>query len=111
MRLVTNARVQGALRGTPLEIDFRPVIRLSVPGTGGVWLLAELDPIDWDTAYGLIDFGLGPELGSVSLRELLEVSGPTGMPLQVDELPEPILPLRRYLASLSAAGTEDSDAA
>jgi hypothetical protein len=39
------------------------VVRCS-PRTHATWLLAALDPADGDTAYGLIDLGIGmPELG------------------------------------------------
>jgi Protein of unknown function (DUF2958) len=40
---------------------------------------------DIDLAVGLFDLGLGyPELGYVSLRELAEVRGPLGLPLECD---------------------------
>jgi hypothetical protein len=45
-------------------IDPLPVVRLFTPDAHATWLLASLDPADGDTAYGLIDLGIGmPELG------------------------------------------------
>jgi hypothetical protein len=44
----------------------RPAARgaLFTPDAHATWLLAALDPADGDTAYGLIDLGIGmPELG------------------------------------------------
>lgn len=65
-RFNTYRREQGAF-----EIDFKPVVKLHVPGTSCLWLLAEIDPDNPDTAYGLCDLGSGqPELGYVSLFEL-----------------------------------------
>ena len=57
-----QARADGQA-GDPL-----PVVRLFTPDAHLTWLLASLDPADGDTAYGLIDLGLGvPELGTVKL--------------------------------------------
>ncbi len=43
--------------------------------------LASLDPADGDTAYGLIDLGLGmPELGTVKLSDLASIVGPRQRP-------------------------------
>lgn len=41
------------------------------------WLLVSLDPADDDTAYGLIDLGIGmPSLGTVKLSDLAGIVGP-----------------------------------
>ena len=48
------------------DIDPLPVVRLFTPDAHATWLLAALDPADGDTAYGLIDLGIGmPALGTV----------------------------------------------
>lgn len=48
-----------------------PVVRLFTPDAHVTWLLAALDPADGDTAWGLIDLGIGmPELGTVKLSDL-----------------------------------------
>jgi hypothetical protein len=52
-------------------IDPVPVVRLFTPDAHATWLLAALDPADGDTAWGLIDLGIGmPELGTVKLSDL-----------------------------------------
>ena len=74
-----QARADGQA-GDPL-----PVVRLFTPDAHLTWLLASLDPADGDTAYGLIDLGLGmPELGWLSLVELEAVRGQLGLPVERD---------------------------
>ena len=56
--------------------DPLPVVKLFTPDAGATWLLTEIDPGDEDHAFGLCDLGLGfPELGYVSLAELMSVRG------------------------------------
>jgi hypothetical protein len=65
--------------------DFRPVVKLFCPWTGATWLLTELEPEDPDIAFGLCDLGMGfPELGRVSLMELMAVRGPGGLTVERD---------------------------
>jgi hypothetical protein len=65
--------------------DFKPVVKLFVPWSHGTWLLTEMDPEDQDTCFGLCDPGLGtPELGNVSLAEMMEVRGPGGLTIERD---------------------------
>jgi hypothetical protein len=57
----------GEARAAGQAIDPLPVVRLFTPDAHATWLLAALDPADGDTAYGLIDLGIGmPELGPSS---------------------------------------------
>ena len=49
----------GQARAGGQVIDPLPVVRLFTPDAHLIWLLAALDPADGDTAYGLIDLGLG----------------------------------------------------
>ncbi len=52
--------------------DHRPVLKFYTPLGGCVWLLTELDPKDFRTAFGLCDVGMGaPELGYVDFNELI----------------------------------------
>ena len=59
-----QARADGQA-GDPL-----PVVRLFTPDAHLTWLLASLDPADGDTAYGLIDLGLGALLETGPDRHL-----------------------------------------
>lgn len=44
-----------------------------------------LDPADGDTAYGLIDLGIGmPELGMVKLSDTAGIVGPRKLPVRRD---------------------------
>ena len=62
-----------------------PVVKLFTPDAGATWLLTEIDPTDYDRAFGLCDLGLGePELGYVSLGELAAVRGPLRLPIERD---------------------------
>jgi hypothetical protein len=70
-QLLDNGRRQAAVKGTPAEIDFKPVVKLFDPFGAATWLLTEIDPSDTDVAFGLCDLGMQcPEIGSVSLSEL-----------------------------------------
>jgi hypothetical protein len=58
---------QRQARAAGRAIDPLPVVRLFTPDAHATWLLAALDPADGDTAWGLIDLGIGmPELGPSS---------------------------------------------
>jgi len=71
MPLVTvDERAQLLTHGAALAagqgLDVSPVVRLFTPDAHATWLLVSLDPVDGDTAYGLIDLGIGmPALGKV----------------------------------------------
>jgi hypothetical protein len=68
--------VHGAQSAAGVDLDPHPVVKLFTPARACVWLLTELDPHDPDIAFGLCDLGMGfPELGSVSLSELIAVRG------------------------------------
>ncbi|WP_166308766.1 DUF2958 domain-containing protein [Bradyrhizobium sp. 2S1] len=67
-------------------IDHKPVVKLFTPWGGCTWLLSELDPENPDIAFGLCDLGMGcPELGNVSLSEIMSVRGPGGLTIERDE--------------------------
>lgn len=62
-----------------------PVVKWFTPDANATWIITELDPDEPDIAYGLCDLGLGfPELGYVSLAEVLEVRGRLGLPVERD---------------------------
>ena len=75
----------GAARAADRGIDPMPAVRLFTPDAHATWLLAALDPADGDTAWGLIDLGIGmPELGTVKLSDLACIVGPRQEPIRRD---------------------------
>lgn len=81
-QLIENGRANA---GRERRRDLQPVVKLYCPWNLAIWLLSEIDPDDYGTAYGLCDLGTGfPELGSVSLTELASVSGPEGLRIERD---------------------------
>lgn len=66
------------------EQDHRPVIKIFNPMGGQTWLISEMDA-DGDTLFGLADLGMGdPEMGYISLAELLDVSARLPIGLERD---------------------------
>jgi len=95
--LRANGLLQRTVKGTRREMDFHPVVKLHVPGTGAVWLLTEIDPDEPDIAFGLADLGMGfPELGSVSLGELEAVGKNLGFAVEADHTFVADRPLSEY---------------
>jgi Protein of unknown function (DUF2958) len=84
-------------------LDFKPVVKLFTPDAQCAWLLTELG-LD-DIAFGLCDVGLGtPELGYVSMRELRELRGPLGLPIERDLHFEADKPISAYADEARARG-------
>ncbi|MDO3526399.1 DUF2958 domain-containing protein [Ralstonia pseudosolanacearum] len=80
-QLLANGEARAAVQA----IDPLPVVRLFTPDAHVTWLLAALDPADGDTAWGLIDLGIGmPELGTVKLSDLAAIVGPLQKPVMRD---------------------------
>ncbi|MET2522926.1 DUF2958 domain-containing protein [Ralstonia sp. SM1884_UCD616_TZ26] len=78
--------------------DPLPVVRLFTPDAHLTWLLVSLDPADGDTAYGLIDLGLGmPETGTVKLSDLASIVGPHKQPVMRDWYFRPARTLSEYV--------------
>lgn len=78
--------------------DALPVVRLFTPDAHATWLLAALDPADGDTAWGLIDLGIGmPGLGHVKLSDLASIVGPHKQPVMRDRYFQPVRLLSEYL--------------
>lgn len=104
-QLLDNGRRQAAVKGTPDEIDFPPVVKLFNPCGAGTWLLTELDPDDETIAWGLCDLGMGfPEFGTVSLAELAEYRGRLGLGIERDLYFEARGPISAYIAAANEAG-------
>ena len=85
-RLVENGRVNAErIADDGHTVDFHPVVKLFTPDAGFTWLLSEVDPENEDIAFGLCDLGMGcPELGSVSLSEIIALRGKLGLPVERD---------------------------
>ena len=88
----------GEARAAGRAIDPVPVVRLFTPDAHVTWLLAALDPADGDTAWGLIDLGIGmPAQGTVKLSELAGIVGPRQQPVMRDRYFRAVRPLSEYL--------------
>jgi len=87
------------------EIDPFPVVKLFTPDASATWLLTELDPDEPDIAFGLCDLGLGfPEMGSVSLSEIMSVKGRLGLPVERDLYFKADRPLSAYAREAKTRG-------
>jgi len=87
----------GHARATSPDFDPMPVVKLFTPDAHAIWLLAALDPIDGDTAWGLCDVGIGmPELNTVRLSDLASIVGPRNQPVLHDRYFRAIHPLSAY---------------
>ena len=90
--------VNGRLAAADEPNDPLPVVRLFTPDAHATWLLTSLDPVDGDTAYGLIDLGISmPELGTVKLSDLASIVGPNKLPVTRDLYFQAMRPLSEYL--------------
>jgi len=88
----------GAARAAGHGIDPMPVVRLFTPDAHAIWLLAALDPTDANTAWGLIDLGIGmPALGTVKLSDLASIVGPQQRPVLRDVYFHAVRPLSEYV--------------
>ena len=88
----------GEARAAGRAIDPVPVVRLFTPDAHVTWLLVSLDPADDDTAYGLIDLGIGmPSLGTVKLSDLAGIVGPRKLPVRRDRYFQALRPLSEYV--------------
>ncbi|WP_425513008.1 DUF2958 domain-containing protein [Stenotrophomonas maltophilia] len=88
----------GAARAAGQAIDPLPAVRLFTPDAHATWLLAALDPADGDTAWGLIDLGIGmPALGTVKLSDLAGIVGPQQRPVLRDLYFHAARPLSEYV--------------
>ena len=83
-QLIANCQAQIANNDAGhSDIDFKPVVKLFTPDAQCTWLFTELG--NDDIAYGLCDLGMGtPEIGFVCMREIRELHGPLGLPVEQD---------------------------
>lgn len=110
MTLITDQQrsamlANGAARTRGDAVDPLPVVKLHTLDAHATWLLTELAD-DGDTAYGLIDMGLGmPELGHVRLSVLASIVGPNQIPVRVDPHFKPQRTLSAYAADAVRDGS------
>jgi Protein of unknown function (DUF2958) len=113
MTLITKAQTEQLLANCQAQIvrmdagdsdiDFEPVVKLFTPDAQCTWLLTELG--NDDIAFGLADLGMGtPELGYISMRELRELRGPLGLPVERDLHFEADKPISAYADEARAHG-------
>ena len=100
--ITAEQRVQplavGEARAAGQSIDSLPAVRLFTLDAHATWLLAALDPADGDTAWGLIDLGIGmPALGTVKLSDLASIVGPHKQPVMCDHYFQAVRPLSEYV--------------
>ena len=89
-QLLANGRAAREAQEKGTTTDPRPVVKFYIPDGYGRWLLTEMDPLEFDRAYGLCDLGIGhPNLGYVSLSELED---------EARKLPNPVKPDPRFVA-------------
>lgn len=82
-----------------------PAVKIFSPDAGATLLLTESDPDEPDRLFGLCDLGLGyPELGWVSLAEIMKVRGPLGLPVERDLHFIADKPISAYAAEARARG-------
>ncbi|TAM12898.1 MAG: DUF2958 domain-containing protein [Nevskiaceae bacterium] len=94
----TQLLANGTARAQGDGTDPWPVVRLFTPDAHATWLLAALDPVDGDTAWGLIDLGIGmPALGTVKLSDLAGIVGPRRQPVLRDPYFHAARPLSEYV--------------
>ena len=83
--LTVADRVELLVNGLNSGVDHQPVVKLFTPDGLATWLITESDPDDPDRLFGLCDLGFGaPELGYVSLEEILTVRGHLGLSVERD---------------------------
>lgn len=92
-QLIINWEEQQPLKGTRLENDYEPVVKLFNPMGSGTWLITECD--NDGLAFGLCDMGY-PELGYISLEEVFSVRLPGGLTIEQDLHFKPDKTLTQY---------------
>jgi len=109
VRLLNNGRLHQTFTDdhTPFRLDFFPVVKLFVPGTGVAWLLTEIDPADRPRAFGRHIVGGRRQLRHVSLSEIAASRGPTGATVTWDPHFIPAKSLTAYAADDQSTPTHN----
>ena len=102
IRLLDN----GAAAARGEKRDPLPVVKLFTLDAHATWLLTELSTADRDTAFGMIDLGIGtPTLGHVRLSVLEGIRGPQNLTVVRDLHFTPRRPLSEYVRLAQADGS------
>ena len=103
--LTKSERKKLLANGRSPDRDHKPVVKLFTPDGNATWLLTEIDPRNEEIAFGLADLGLDtPELGYVSLKELAQVRGKLGLPVERDRYFRATMPISRHAELARQAG-------
>ncbi|WP_398467068.1 DUF2958 domain-containing protein [Tardiphaga sp.] len=103
--LTIEDRVALLVNALAPERDHQPVVKLFTPDGSATWLLTECDADQPDVLFGLADLGFGcPELGFMSLSEILQVRGSLGLPVERDMHFVADKPLSAYAAEARIRG-------
>jgi hypothetical protein len=103
--LTVSDRVELLVNALYPDRDHPPVVKLFTPDGSATWLLSESDPDDPDRLFGLCDLGFGfPELGYVSLAEIIELRGKLGLAVERDRHFVAVKPLSVYADEARTAG-------
>ena len=84
------------------SFDPTPVLKLFLPWAPATWLVADMNPRDRDSLFGLAIFADEAELGGFSLAELAELEGPGNLRIEIDRHWRAQKTLGRYLTEHSA---------
>ena len=102
-RLVLNGRASA-----DKEQDHQPVVRVVTANLApqDVWVLSEVTPNDPDIGFGLCDLGQGfPELGYVSLDEVISTCNARGIRLLCDPSFQPNVPVSQVAEEARVRGS------
>ena len=105
MKLLTKSIEKKLKAAVPDCEDNKPHLKLFNPCGAATWLLSEYDAEN-ELFFGLCDLGIGsPELGYVSLGELLQIKLPMGLKIERDLNWEPEHTLSEYARKASECGS------
>ena len=105
MKLMTK-KIENKLTNAVFDCENnKPHLKLFNPGGAATWLLSEYDAEN-KVFFGLCDLGMGhPELGYVSLDQLLQIRSPMGLKIERDMSWEPEHTLIEYARKARECGS------
>jgi hypothetical protein len=88
--------------------DFKPVVKFFCPWGAATWLVSEMTDVTPDgdaVLFGLCDLGFGtPEMGYVTLGELMSVKRPGGLGIERDRWFTATMTVGEYAEKARAEG-------